>query len=315
MTQMVSRRGRSRTRTNQVSTAFPHKLNGVPIVSDGGKGFSEQPPIHTQSRAQYRSPPDETVTILWWLWSWVCSVLSSVSVPAFIPRRGPVWPLSTGTRIGLHEANKLISSAQVREKGLKILQYSLRLGVYNLPAGELARSLERYAKNVSTARRFFKFLRWLKHFEDLRAAHKEVDGFLRLLLYLEFCTNVGADIAEDMCSLERIGALQKGTLSPDLLHLAELFQFWLALIEVAITAVKLHMQAQKVHVQGAAKDTELYRKKRLVRLDLIKYVCDIGKAVYDCQFQWSDECVFICCSLLAAILSTNKNVIKVLAPA
>jgi len=306
---MVLRRGKGRTKTGSTAS---QKLHGVPIVSDGGS--NDQLYVHNQSRAQHRASTDQTVTILWWLWTWVYSILSSISVAAFIPRRGPVWPLTNGVRIGLHEANKLISSAQVREKGLKILQYSLKLCVYSLPAGELARRLEQYAKNVSTSRRFFKFFRWLKHFEDLRAAHKQADSVLRMLLYLEFCTNVGADIAEDICSLERIGALPEGTLSPDLLHLAELFQFWLALIEVAVTAVKLHKQAQKVHVQGAAKDTELYRKKRLVRLDLIKYVCDIGKAVYDCQFQWSDEYVFICCSLVAAILSTNKNMIRVLAP-
>ena len=134
MTRMVLRRGKGRTKTGSTAS---QKLHGVPIVSDGGS--NDQLYVHNQSRAQHRASTDQTVTILWWLWTWVYSILSSISVAAFIPRRGPVWPLTNGVRIGLHEANKLISSAQVREKGLKILQYSLKLCVYSLPAGELAR--------------------------------------------------------------------------------------------------------------------------------------------------------------------------------
>ena len=54
------------------------------------------------------------------------------------------------------------------------------------------------------------------------------------------------------------------------------------------------------------------RKLALVRLELVKFVSDVGKALYDCEFSFAHEGVFICCSLFSALVSTHKNMVKVL---
>jgi len=245
----------------------------------------------------------EAVTMLWWLASWLFGWLPSISVP-----------LTGGIVIGLREGNKLISSAQVREKGLKIVQYALKLWIYCFPLDPLAPSLGVCAKNVSIARRFFKYGRWLKHFEDVKEAKKQKQLWMRALLYFEFWFNLGADLAEDLCSLERIGLLPKGTLGVEILLWAEYFQLILALVEVVITYIKVQRQRaklQKTEVDACGREG---RKMDLVRLELLKFVFDIGKAVYDCQFQWSHEGFFIICGFCSAVISTHKNMVKVLAP-
>ena len=83
----------------------------------------------------------------------------------------PVIPLSGGVElVDITTLNKLANSAQVREKCLKILQYSLRLVGYVLSRNAggkasvllFAAHVVSWAKIVSTARRFFKLLRWIK---------------------------------------------------------------------------------------------------------------------------------------------------------
>jgi len=45
---------------------------------------------------------------------------------------------------------------------------------------------------------------------------------------------------------------------------------------------------------------------------VIKFVSDLGKAIYDCELPFAHEGLFIGCSLFSAIVSTHKNVVKVL---
>ena len=73
-----------------------------------------------------------------------------------------VVPLTGGVALDMTIANKLVSSAQVREKTLKIVQYCFRLGAYCIPIGPLSYFLLDFSKNVIVARRFFKFFRCLK---------------------------------------------------------------------------------------------------------------------------------------------------------
>merc|ERR1711924_448629 len=94
------------------------------------------------------------------------------------------------------------------------------------------------SKTTSIARRFFKFCRWVKHFEDVAEAKETKDGMMRCLLYLRIAANFGADWAEDVCSLERIGLLPKGTLSIEFMLFAEYCQLVLALVEVFVTSVR-----------------------------------------------------------------------------
>ena len=43
----------------------------------------------------------------------------------------------------------------------------------------------------------------------------------------------------------------------------------------------------------------------------LRYVSDVGKALYDCELPYASERVFLGCSLFSGILSTHKNVVKV----
>jgi len=59
---------------------------------------------------------------------------------------------------------------------------------------------------------------------------------------------------------------------------------------------------------------EQARKLALLRLELVKFVSDIGKAFHDCELSayGGHEGVFICCGLFSAVLSTHKNMVKAL---
>jgi len=104
--------------------------------------------------------------------------------------------------------NRLANSTQVREKGLKIMQYILRGAAYSgLLSGDVAKRLKDLSKLTSLARRVFKFFRWVKHFEDLEEAKEQKSRVMRALLYLRIGANFGADWAEDICSLERVSIL------------------------------------------------------------------------------------------------------------
>eukprot|EP00913_Durusdinium_trenchii_P031310 g29317.t1 len=104
--------------------------------------------------------------------------------------------------IDLKAANKILSSAQTREKALKIFQYASRLLAYVLLRGgqwkDLGKHFEALSKSLSTTRRFFKFFRFMKHFEDLAEAKEEKNGFFQKLLYLDVAANVVADVSEDV---------------------------------------------------------------------------------------------------------------------
>lgn len=270
------------------------------------------------------------------------------------------WSNQTWRRVPLTDAvlgqavvNKLANSTQCREKTLKIVQYTLR-GIaylenhyYKTPYIK-ATYLKTLSKNVSIARRFFKFCRWVKHFEDLAEAKEEKVPFMRALLYLRIAANFGADWAEDVCSLERIGWLPKGTLSVEFMLFAEFCQLVLCLTEISVTAVRVDKQQLDTDALATAEalpsneqlltpstsatcdasaapappaataappSKELGKQRRklaLMRLELIKFVSDLGKAVYDCELHFAHEGVFIFCGFFSAIISTHKNMTKVL---
>ena len=127
---------------------------------------------------------------------------------------------------------------------------------------------------------------------------------------------------EDVCSLEKFGALKSGTLSDRFVLFAEYVQMALALVEVGVTYMKVQRQRTKLaKLAKAAQEAEAKTKAAqenehikaadkmtLVKLELLKYFMDIGKALYDCELNFSSEGVFIVCGLTAAVLSTHKNV-------
>jgi hypothetical protein len=225
----------------------------------------------------------------------------------------------TDMSFGITLVNKVANSTQVREKGLKILQYVLRGASYSaLFSKELSKQLKSLSKMTSVARRFFKFMRWVKHYEDLAEAHEQKDLVMRTLLYIRIAANFGADWAEDVCSLERVGILSAGTLSMSFMLFAEYCQLVLALVEIFVTTVRARKEAELTRL--ALVNSEVTEKKRLAqerklaltRLELVKFVSDVGKAIYDCEFPISHEGVFIGCSLFSASISTHKNMVKVL---
>uniref|UniRef100_A0A7S3S7V3 Uncharacterized protein n=1 Tax=Emiliania huxleyi TaxID=2903 RepID=A0A7S3S7V3_EMIHU len=226
-------------------------------------------------------------------------------------------PLTDAT-LGTAVLNKFANSAQVREKGLKVLQYVLKAGAYSrLFSAGLTKQLKDLSKATSTARRFFKFCRWVKHFEDLSEARDQSDRVMRLLLYFRVAANFGADWAEDVCSLERVGILPAGTLSVEFMLFAEYCQLALALVEIWVTSARarreaeLSLLAEEAGV-AAPKLLSQQRKLALVRLELVKFVSDVGKAIFDCELYFAHEGVFIGCALFSGILSTHKNMFKIL---
>ena len=68
----------------------------------------------------------------------------------------------------------------------------------------------------------------------------------------------------------------------------------------------------KAEAGGAepAKMLKQRRKLALVRLELVKYVSDVGKALYDCELPFAHEGVFISCALFSGAISTHKNIFK-----
>ena len=124
-----------------------------------------------------------------------------------------------------------------------MVQYVLRGAAYSgVFSAALSKHLKALSKTTSVARRFFKFFRWVKHFEDLAEAKDEKPGVMRALLLLRVAANFGADWAEDVCSLERIGLLPAGTLSVSFMLFAEYCQLVLALVECYVTTAKVQKQ-------------------------------------------------------------------------
>jgi hypothetical protein len=219
----------------------------------------------------------------------------------------------TDAELSVGTINKFANSCQVREKSLKILQYLLKGTAYlKLFDKGTSTQLNDISKVTSIARRYFKFCRWVKHFDDLKEAQTESNSILRVLLYLRVAANLGADWAEDVCSLERIGFLPKGTLSVEFMLFAEYCQLALALIEIGISNALVRAQQEASDQAAASKAAKEQRKLALLRLELVKFISDVGKAIYDCELKFSHEGVFIGCALFSAIISTHKNMVKVL---
>jgi len=224
---------------------------------------------------------------------------------------------------GVDMINKLANSCQVREKALKVWQYIFKaLAFCGYLSKEKTKMFKTLSKTTSIARRCFKFLRWVKHFEDLQEAREQKTGYMKFLLFFRVAANFGADWAEDVCSLERVGVLPAGTLSTGFMLFAEYCQLALALVEILVTGVRARKEAEVMDLARVkARDgdnvsdghlTKQSRKLALVRLELVKYVSDVGKAIFDCELPYASERVFIGCSLFSGILSTHKNMVKIL---
>mmetsp|Transcript_150541 Transcript_150541/g.484024 ORF Transcript_150541/g.484024 Transcript_150541/m.484024 type:complete len:254 (-) Transcript_150541:96-857(-) len=224
------------------------------------------------------------------------------------------FPMSD-KELDLKAVNTILSSAQSREKALKIVQYSAKLLAYclvraagNLPS--LGKHFEGLAKNLSTARRFFKFFRWFKHFEDIADARAEKDSSFKQLLYLDVAANLVADVAEDITSLEKVGILKKGVLPKRTEYYSNWCQLVLAVVEIMVSRIKARRAREKASAPGAS--LEHKRKNSMAQLELSKYYSDLVKAFWDCELSFANEFAFILSGLFAALVSTHKYALKVL---
>lgn len=204
----------------------------------------------------------------------------------------------------------LLSSAQTREKALKVLQYWAKFLAYFLQRGSKDASVwgkhwEALAKNLSTARRCFKFLRWLKHFEDLADAKAEKSAPVQSLLLLDVACNVVADVSEDITSLEKVGILKKGTLPKRMEYYSNWCQLVLVVVEIVVSHVKYSRAAKSTSDSLAAQ-----RKTRMAGLELSKFYADMVKACWDCELSFASEFAFCCSGLWAALVSTHKYALK-----
>lgn len=224
----------------------------------------------------------------------------------------PRIPLSDH-RVDLNTINVVLSSAQSREKCLKIVQYVFKLAAYLLLhfAGmfALASRLQTWSKSVSQARRYFKFIRWMKHFQDIGAANEDFNRWFRKVLWFDILCNLAADICEDICSLERLGFLQAGTLPSETEYWANFCQLVLALVEIFVAIVR----RRRLHKMYALDPSvALGRRLTMANLELSKFVADVGKAFWDCELSFASEFLFCVCGLWAALVSTHKFIIKAL---
>mmetsp|Transcript_21498 Transcript_21498/g.64545 ORF Transcript_21498/g.64545 Transcript_21498/m.64545 type:complete len:244 (+) Transcript_21498:45-776(+) len=217
--------------------------------------------------------------------------------------------------LSLKGVNTILSNAQSREKALKIIQYSAKLAAYVLlrAASDLAslgKHCDALAKSLSVARRCFKFLRWLKHFEDIADAKAEKDSSFSKLLYLDVACNLAADISEDVTSLEKVGILRKGVLPARTEYYANWCQLVLAVVEIAVSYVKERRASEKSSAPGAS--IEARRKHALARLEFSKFIADLLKAFWDCELSFASELAFCISGLWAALVSTHKYALRAL---
>lgn len=215
----------------------------------------------------------------------------------------------------MNTANKLISSAQTREKLLKVLQYIVKFVVYTYQFWyinlAMAKSTNNIAKNISKARRFFKFFRWIKHFEDVPDAKAEkAFTWMWFLMWSSITCNICADVSEDICSLQRLNFLPSGTLPPWADLYANQFQLVLACVEIILAWYKAVRETGKSHKEPGS--IEPFRKMRMAQLEFTKFLADLGKAFWDCELWFSSELLFILCGFYAACVSTHKFLLRAL---
>jgi len=246
------------------------------------------------------------------------SVPSAPSKVSSSPWLSPTWnpriPLSDNY-FNLKTVNSLLSNAQSREKSLKILQYVAKLAAFILTnvffgMDSSAVHLDKIAKTLSQARRCFKFFRWMKHFDDISVARSEGQRWVSSLLLFDVACNVIADISEDLCSLDRLGILPRGTLPVWAELYANYCQLVLAIVEIVVCSIRAN-RCQKLRLLPGDAVT-LRRKCTTAYLELSKFIADIGKAFWDCELSFASELLFIVCGLWAAMVSTHKYALRAL---
>lgn len=183
----------------------------------------------------------------------------------------------------------LAESATYREKVLKALQYGAKLGVAVSPDAQPL--LSSVAKSIGSARRLVCFLRWVKYFDDYRAACGERDEWLRALLMGESLLNIVVDGMQDVATLHRLGLLGPlGQLLPARFEQAadrlDSCNLALGLVGAAVKLRRVPAPAPLELAAGSsgkderrAQQAAERHKRTKAQVALLKYGLDLCKAV------------------------------------
>ena len=216
-------------------------------------------------------------------------------------------------------ATKALASTDVREKGLKVVQYAAKLLHYYLsranPSDPNAKRAKAVSKWLSTGRRLMKLLRWIKYFGDLEDAEKEEVPALSTAMYVAFGAGVFADTLQDALTLEKIGVLKKGTLPPTFERYANSAELIVAVIGITTSVFKVSRGQAKVATAirecKAEKTNSAAQKVFLAQLGLIKNACDTVRSVDDLELAGDLTLgVGLVCGLMSGALSGYTKVLK-----
>ena len=220
---------------------------------------------------------------------------------------------------GFPAATKALASTDVREKGLKVVQYAAKLLHYYLsranPSDPNAKRAKAVSKWLSTGRRLMKLLRWIKYFGDLEDAEKEEVPALSTAMYVAFGAGVFADTLQDALTLEKIGVLKKGTLPPTFERYANSAELIVAVIGITTSVFKVSRGQAKVATAirecKAEKTNSAAQKVFLAQLGLIKNACDTVRSVDDLELAGDLTLgVGLVCGLMSGALSGYTKVLK-----
>ena len=230
-------------------------------------------------------------------------------------------------------ASKAMASTDVREKGLKVVQYGAKLVHYYLSRIDATDPDAKRAKGVatwiSTARRCMKLLRWLKYFGNLKDAEQEKVPALSTAMYANVAAGVFADTLQDAITLQKIGVLKKGTLPKGLERKAAWAELFVAVIGIVTSYAKVARAQVRVTVgvadlklkkqqdeRGAWKVSATAVKKHAGKvfdgqISLVKSACDTVRSVDDLELVGDLTLgVGLVCGLMSGALSGYQKVLK-----
>ena len=183
----------------------------------------------------------------------------------------------------------LTGSAEFREKAVKAIQYLAKL-----------LDLQELSKAASAARRFMSLLKWVKYFDDARAARALPSQPLRGLACSECYVVTAMDGIQDIITLDKFNLLP--------FKLPKAFERTAALLDVLLASIGILIGLVKL---SATKVTdELFPFAQSARVALLKSLCDFVKNVDAAKLMAPGRHLAALGGLLGAAISTDKIAFK-----
>jgi len=199
-------------------------------------------------------------------------------------------------------------SLDFRDKLLKVVVYACKLGaLYNG-----SKKLAHIAKQISSARKIFALLHWVKYSDDARSALVEPPGAFRAMSLLDTALTLLSDMGSDLSTLGSLGVV------PLSKRHMELIDWWSTVIDAAYCLVAMVTGAvglaRKQRALAAAppdKQAGAQRKVTLGRLGVLKYCLDFvkdchGAGLHGLRGEGVPATVAITAGLLSGAISTHK---------